>query len=259
MTRDQLFISNSDVPSGLISNLTSRHRYFNRHRVFKAALNSHVSGAERERKEGESVLHSEEICKGNRGFGYTLLHSSAQVSIAGIRNENNLHGGRWFSRSEYSPWFGPFHLVVSTRGHLGARRPRSSEYSFAPRLNSPPRSPPLSPSAILCGHDPPSLLFSSLQAFIVTAVASTWPATSLAPITPQLCHVTDDSSLVTTSRCINREHRRVIALTCVRTLSPVHGDNAYHWSYTVQRYECFHTCSFFPAGEGETVYRVWPI
>lgn len=76
MTRDQLFISNSDVPSGLISNLTSRHRYLNRHRVFKAALNSHVSGAERGRKEGESVLHSEEICKGNRGFGYTLLHRS---------------------------------------------------------------------------------------------------------------------------------------------------------------------------------------
>lgn len=34
MTRDQLFISNwdSDVPAGLISNLTTRHRYFNRRR-----------------------------------------------------------------------------------------------------------------------------------------------------------------------------------------------------------------------------------
>lgn len=74
MTRDQLFISNSDVPSGLISNLTSRHRYFNRHRVFKAALNSHVSGAERERKEGESVPPFGRNLQGESRFWLLLFY-----------------------------------------------------------------------------------------------------------------------------------------------------------------------------------------
>lgn len=93
MTRDQLFISNwdSDVPAGLISNLTTRHRYFNRRRHgsiqsgIKFPRLSLEQGEKEREREGRwrSVfsirqLGCEEICKGNRGFGYTLLHSWAR-------------------------------------------------------------------------------------------------------------------------------------------------------------------------------------
>lgn len=116
----------------------------------------------------ERILHStatlgcEEICKGNRGFGYTLLHSWArsrsQAFVTRIICTRTAARG-WFRdlniRRDLDHFTCSFPREV-TRGTKTAFL-CASEYSFTPRLNSPPRSPLLSPSAILCGHLPPPL------------------------------------------------------------------------------------------------------